>query len=120
MRASHDINVFDLRFSKETTLNGQFGPNGLALHDGVDSSRRRGVEYSGSYRLNDLLSFNTRLTLSQNRINQRGTRFSHVLTPVSQATEELVFTRNYFNARLAWRYQGKSWINLANTEQLPA
>ncbi len=45
------FNLYHMRFNNEIVLNGNFGPNGLALTNNVDRSTRTGAELYITYRL---------------------------------------------------------------------
>lgn len=114
------INVYSMDFTNEITLNGNFGPNGIALTRDVDKSYRRGVELEYDIELNNTwLSSNA--TLSHNQITDQGQSFSPLLTPNVTSNVEVGTTMfGSITLSTALRYQGRSWIDFSNTESIPA
>jgi iron complex outermembrane receptor protein len=112
------VNVYWMVFEDEITLSGQFGPNGLPLHSNVASSFRRGLELEARADIGRGFTVIHSSSFSQNQITEAAERFEPVLSPEVVINQEVAFERDGFNASLIARYQGRSWIDFANTEEI--
>lgn len=115
---SASANLYYMDFRNEIVLNGQFGPNGLALTQNVDQSYRAGLEIEGQWKINKFLSLSHGSAFNTSQITQDSVKFAPILTPGVVLNQGLTFTWNKFSLSLDARYQGASWLDFANTEQL--
>ena len=74
-------NLFLMQFRNEIVLNGQFGPNALALNSAFARSFRSGLEIQGSYEPIKGLLFTNASSFNYSRIKDQGISFSPILTP---------------------------------------
>lgn len=74
-------NLFYMNFKDEIVLNGQFGPNGIALTNKVDNSYRMGLELSADYKLNDNWMLSNNSSWMASKIKQGTESFTPILTP---------------------------------------
>jgi iron complex outermembrane recepter protein len=115
-----NANGFLMRFKDEIVLNGQFGPNGLALHSNVAASRRQGIELDAGCALPLGFTLANRSAFGQNRIREAAVGIEPVLSPAVIVNQELRVGRRRLFIGLTGRYQSGSWIDFANTTRLPA
>ena len=120
-RAVVNINAYHMVFDNEILLEGQFGPNGLALTRGVEHSTRSGIEVFAELQVSTRTRVSTSACFNHGRIAEQGASFAPVLTP-----------KYIFDTRLAWhatghlllgavvRGQDRSFIDLANTRTIAA
>ena len=113
-------NLYWMDFDDEITLNGQFGPNGLPLHSNVADSFRRGIEIEGRLVVGGGVTLINNSSVSRNLIREEGVAFEPVLTPRVLVNQEVLLERDRFSVSLLGRYQGKSWVDFANSVGLPS
>lgn len=105
-------------FDNQIVLNGQFGPNGLALNEGVDTSTQAGVEMSLSYILDEHFSLNSTISLSKSRIEDSGETFEPLLSPDVIAIQGVTYVFGDFSLDFDLQYQSASYLDFANTQRL--
>ncbi|MER2999253.1 TonB-dependent receptor [Pontibacter populi] len=108
-------NLFYMDFKDEIILNGNYGPNGLALTSKVDNSIRAGIELAGSYSLTDKINTSHTSSFTHSRIKEQGITFHPLLTPAVILNQEIAYTTARFSTGLGARYQSKSYIDFANS-----
>jgi iron complex outermembrane receptor protein len=113
-------NLFYMHFRDEITLNGQIGPTGLPLHSNAAKSFRSGLEVDALYRFKNGIELRNQSSASINRIRENEVKLHPVLSPAVIINQEIRWVRNNWQTGLLLRYQGKSYIDFANTAQLPA
>lgn len=114
---SLNVNGYYMDFRNEITLNGQFGPNGIALTQNVESSYRSGIELD--YTLNlDNLTYQLNGNFSRNYIEEDGSKFQPILTPETVINQLIDVRVGKFDVGTTLRYQGESYIDFSNTEVL--
>lgn len=116
--STFDLNYFYMDFENEIVLDGSFGMNGLALTQNVEQSFRTGVELVATHTVGKL-KLTTTSTLMDASIKQQGIEFKPILTPnviVNQLVDYNV--TKWLILGLNGRYQGKSYIDFANTTTL--
>ncbi len=119
---SVDFNLFYMSFQNEITLNGQYGPTGLPLHDNVTKSYRKGFETDIRYKW-DLNKFNVigvGVNGSYNDcvIQQVGTSSKPVLSPLWLANCDVYYKYKWFTVGLNYRYQDYSFVDFANNNKI--
>ncbi len=108
------INLYFMSFNNEIVLNGQLGPNGLALHSNVSKSYRRGVEVDLTCQvLGDLVLANSS-SWNTSQITEQGVQFAPILTPDLLINQSVLYTPRNWQFALAGRYQGSSYIGFSN------
>lgn len=123
MRLKHkaayvNANLFFMRFQNEIQLNGQFGPNGLALTRATARSVRTGVELDAGYTFPFGLQLVNRSSFGMYRISEGGVEFEPVLSPAVLVNQEINYQKNGWSFGLAFRAQSASWIDFSNTSEL--
>lgn len=111
-------NLYYMDFKNEIVLNGQFGPNGLALNDHVSKSFRSGLEVDVNYTLAKRLTINQNLSYNRSRIEEGGITFQPILTPSFISNSRLSYPIKSFRISLEGRYQSNSYLDFANEEEL--
>ncbi|MDU1892952.1 MAG: TonB-dependent receptor [Dysgonomonas sp.] len=115
---SLNANLYYLDFKDEIVLNGNFGPNGLALTNKVEKSYRTGAELSVIYKPVHFLSFINNSSYNYSRIKEQGVKFSPILAPRFITNQEIVWEYRGFDISLIGKYQDKSYIDFANTSTI--
>jgi iron complex outermembrane recepter protein len=110
-----NANLFYMDFSNEIVLNGNFGPNGLALTNKVDNSVRAGAELNATYSFSKKLSTTNNSSFTHSRIMEQEVTFSPILTPPVIINQEVAYTHSRITLALAARYQSQSYIDFANS-----
>ncbi len=112
---SASLNIYYMNFNNEIILDGKFGPNGLALTNKVEKSFRTGVETSITYKFSNNFSFLNNSSFNYSRIKEQKEVFTPILTPSIIINQEAVYYYRKLLVSLSARYQGKSFIDFANT-----
>lgn len=113
-------NLFFMNFKDEIVLNGQFGPNGIALTNKVDKSYRMGLELSADYKLNDNWILSNNSSWMSSKIKQSTESFTPILTPKLIVNQEIKYTKNTLQLLASYRYQATSFINFGNDKKIPS
>jgi iron complex outermembrane receptor protein len=111
-------NLFLMQFRNEIVLNGQFGPNALALNSAFARSLRSGIEIQGSYEPVKGLLFTNASSFNYSRIKDQGISFSPILTPMFIVNQSVAYTFKGFRIGLDARYQSSSFIDFSNSVSL--
>ena len=111
-------NLFLMQFRNEIVLNGQFGPNALALNSAFARSLRSGIEIQGSYEPVNGLLFTNASSFNYSRIKDQGISFSPILTPMFIVNQSVAYTFKGFRIGLDARYQSSSYIDFSNSVSL--
>jgi iron complex outermembrane receptor protein len=111
-------NLFLMQFKNEIVLNGQFGPNALALNAAFARSFRSGVEIQGNYEPVKGLLFTNASSFNYSRIRDQGISFSPILTPMFIVNQSVSYSFKGIRLALDARYQSSSYIDFANSEKL--
>ncbi|MBV8253098.1 MAG: TonB-dependent receptor [Chitinophaga sp.] len=112
------FNGYYMKFRNEIVLNGQIGPNGLLLTNNVSNSFRTGLEFSATYKPCAGLTLTNNASWNYSRIKEDKTTFSPVLTPALIINQEATYRFKQVLVGLSARYQGKSYIDFANTASI--
>ncbi|MDW7694436.1 TonB-dependent receptor [Flammeovirgaceae bacterium SG7u.111] len=113
-----NTNLYYMNFRNEIVLQGNFGPNGLALTNNVEQSYRTGVELTIDYKINNRISLINNSSFNYSRIKEQSEVFSPILTPPLIINQEVVYSINGFSISLLARYQDKSYIDFANSSAI--
>ncbi|MEO1053155.1 MAG: TonB-dependent receptor [Bacteroidota bacterium] len=118
-KLSGSLNYYHMSFDNEIVLNGQFGPNGLALNSNVESSTRQGVELSLRYAPLPRLVLENNASYNRSLIKQNDESFNPILTPQFIINQGITYNLRGFETGLNLRYQGASYIDFANENEIP-
>ncbi len=113
-----NVNFYYMSFNNEIVLNGQLGPNGLALTNEVDRSYRTGAELNINFKINGNIRLINNSSYNYNQIKEQIQTFTPVLTPPIIINQEVNYSRKSYLIGLSARYQDRSFINFANTAQV--
>lgn len=116
---SLDFNLYQMNFSDEIVLNGQFGPNGLALHSNVAKSYRRGMELAYTWSVFKTFVLRGNMSLSDNEIEQNNTSISPILSPNFILNQSVEYQHKALLLAAQLRYQSESFIDFENKHTLP-
>jgi iron complex outermembrane receptor protein len=113
-----NLNFYYMNLKNEIVLNGQLGPNGLALTNEVDHSYRTGAELSINYKINDNIHLINNSSYNYSRIKEQTQLFTPILTPPVIINQEATYSRKSYLIGLSARYQDRSFINFSNSAQV--
>lgn len=113
-----NANFYYMNFENEIVLNGQFGPNGLALTDNVAQSFRSGLEIDFHWFVTQQIYLIHNSSFSYNRIKQEGITFQPILTPNVIISQQVIYKPNNFTFGLDMRYQDDSYIDFGNESSI--
>lgn len=115
-----NVNAYYMRFKNERVLNGQYGLNGLPLHDTATNSFRTGIELSGDVRIYKGLRYKLDASFSENRINSENFKNKyHILTPAITVSHDLYYKGNSFSVGINNYYHSKMYIDQENEHEVP-
>jgi len=117
-KVNFSSNLYYMSFRNEIVLNGKFGPNGLVLTNNVDRSFRTGIELNATYRINKMFELINNSSFNYSRIEEQKETFNPILTPPIIINQEIVFYNKRFSVSSHFKYQGKSYIDFANTSTI--
>jgi len=117
-KINFNLNFYYMNFKNEIVLNGQLGPNGLALTNEVDRSFRTGAELSLNYKIDDHIRLINNSSYNYSRIKERSESFAPILTPPVIINQEVTYNSKAFLIGVSARFQSRSFINFANTAQV--
>jgi iron complex outermembrane receptor protein len=117
-RLGLNLNFYYMNFNNEIVLNGQLGPNGLALTNDVDHSFRSGAELSVDYKVTDHIRLINNSSLNYSKIKEQKQSFTPILTPPLIINQEATYNRQSFSISLSARYQASGFIDYGNTAQV--
>lgn len=112
-----NVNAYYMSFDNEIILNGQFGPNGLALNSAVESSIRTGLEIDVSLKIKKLKFINAS-SFNHSKIKEQSTSFTPILTPKLIVNQDIIYTIRRLETGISMRYQSGSYIDFSNDNKL--
>ncbi len=117
-KLNFNLNLFYMDFENEIVLNGNFGPNGLALTNNVEKSIRTGIETTINYKINQHFTLVNNSSFNYSQIKEQNETFTPILTPPIIINQEIIYSYKNFLLALLGKYQDASFIDFANTEQV--
>lgn len=115
-----EFNLFYMNFKNEIVLNGNFGPNGLALTNKVDKSYRMGAELSLNYQISEHWNLKNNSSFVYAKIKEEDISFSPVLTPKFIVNQEVNYKLKNLTINLTSRFQDSSYMDFSNVTKLPS
>lgn len=115
-----EFNLFYMNFKNEIVLNGNFGPNGLALTNKVDKSYRSGAEISLDYQIDDHWNLKNNSSFVNAKIKEQNISFSPVLTPKFIVNQEVNYKLKNLTINVSSRFQDSSYMDFSNSAKLPS
>ena len=115
-----NLNLYYMSFKNERILNGDFGLNGLPLHDTADKSYRMGVEGSCDWNFIDNFHYVTDFSFSKNKIKSENFDDKyHILTPSVTFNNNIYYKGNSWKVGISSYYRNKMYIDQNNEYQMP-
>ena len=115
-----NFNMYYMAFTNERVLNGQYGSNGLPLHDTADKSYRMGIEGSLDWNFYDNFHYATAISLSRNRINTPTfDNKTHILTPSFTFNNDLYYKTSNWKVGINNQYHNTMYADQSNTIEIP-
>ena len=109
-----------MKFSHERVLNGEYGLNGLPLHDTADKSYRMGIEGSMDWNFWKGFHYATNLSLSKNKIDTPTFNDkTHILTPSFTFNNDIYYETDNWKAGINNQYYTKMYIDQNNQYEIP-
>lgn len=115
-----NLNLYYMKFSHERVLNGEYGLNGLPLHDTADKSYRMGIEGSMDWNFWKGFHYATNLSLSKNKIDTPTFNDkTHILTPSFTFNNDIYYETDNWKAGINNQYYTKMYIDQNNQYEIP-
>lgn len=119
-RIKANVNLYYMNFRNERVLNGQYGLNGLPLHDTADKSYRYGAEATVDWNFFTNFHYVLNTSLGRNRIKtETYGESTHILTPAFVFNNELNYQARNWRVALNSQYHTKMYIDLENVYTIP-
>lgn len=119
-RFQANLNFFYMWFDNELILNGEYGLNGLPVHENALSSYRRGIELSLDWNIVSRLHYKLNGSLSQNRVESAtfGNK-THVMSPGATMYTELAWKAPMWEIGLNLDYRDGMFVDMDNRYKIP-
>ena len=115
-----NVNLYYMAFTNERVLNGQYGLNGLPLHDTADKSYRMGVEGTVDWNFWKGFHYVMNGSLSKNKIDtETFNNKTHILTPAVTFNNEINYNGGNWTVGLNNKYRSNMYIDQANNYKVP-
>ena len=115
-----NVNLYYMAFTNERVLNGQYGLNGLPLHDTADKSYRMGVEGTVNWNFWKGFHYVMNGSLSKNKIDtETFNNKTHILTPAVTFNNEINYDGGNWTVGLNNKYRSNMYIDQANNYKVP-
>lgn len=115
-----NVNLYYMAFTNERVLNGQYGLNGLPLHDTADKSYRMGVEGTVDWNFWKGFHYIMNGSLSKNKIDtETFNNKTHILTPAVTFNNEINYDGGNWIVSLNNKYRSNMYIDQANNYKVP-
>ena len=115
-----NVNLYYMAFTNERVLNGQYGLNGLPLHDTADKSYRMGVEGTVDWNFWKGFHYVMNGSLSKNKIDtETFNNKTHILTPAVTFNNEINYDGGNWTVALNNKYRSNMYIDQANNYKVP-
>ena len=115
-----NVNLYYMAFTNERVLNGQYGLNGLPLHDTADKSYRMGIEGTVDWNFWKGFHYVMNGSLSKNKIDtETFNNKTHILTPAVTFNNEINYDGGNWTVGLNNKYRSNMYIDQANNYKVP-
>ena len=115
-----NVNLYYMAFTNERVLNGEYGLNGLPLHDTADKSYRMGVEGTVDWNFWKGFHYVMNGSLSKNKIDtETFNNKTHILTPAVTFNNEINYDGGNWIVGLNNKYRSNMYIDQANNYKVP-
>lgn len=120
-RIEANVNFYYMYFMNERILNGQYGLNGLPLHDTATNSYRMGVEISLDWNLFGGFHYALNSSWSENKVNSENfVNKNHILTPTFTINNDFYWKEDFLKIGVNDIYHSDMFIDQANEHKIPA
>ena len=115
-----NLNFYYMYFKNERILNGQYGLNGLPLHDTATNSYRTGVELSLDWNFAGGFHYAINGSASKNIVNSENfVNKYHILTPVFTLNNDIYYKNDNMKIGINELYHSKMYLDQNNTYEIP-
>ena len=115
-----NVHLYYMAFTNERVLNGQYGLNGLPLHDTADKSYRMGIEGTVDWNFWKGFHYVMNGSLSKNKIDtETFNNKTHILTPAVTFNNEINYDGGNWTVGLNNKYRSNMYIDQANNYKVP-
>ena len=115
-----NINYYYMFFKNERILNGQYGLNGLPLHDTATNSYRTGFELSLDWNFVGNFHYATNGSVSKNIVNSENfVNKYHILTPNVTFNNDIYYKTKNLRVGVNELYHSKMYLDQANIYEIP-
>lgn len=116
-----NINLYYMYFKNERILNGEYGLNGLPLHDTATNSYRMGVEVSLDWNIFGGFHYALNSSWSENKVNSENfVNKYHILTPAFTINNDFYWKEDNLKIGVNDIYHSDMFIDQANEHKIPA
>lgn len=116
-----NVNFYYMYFKNERILNGQYGLNGLPLHDTATNSFRTGIEVSLDWNIFAGLHYALNTSISENRVNSDNfVNKYHILTPAFTINNDVYWKNDSFRVGINDTFHSKMYMDQDNKYEIPA
>ena len=115
-----NVNRYYMNFRNERVLNGQYGLNGLPLHDTADKSYRYGAEATVDWNFVGNFHYVLNTSWGRNRIKtETYGETTHILTPALTFNNEVNYQTGNWRVALNNQYHTKMYMDVENKYTIP-
>lgn len=119
-KVQFNINYYYMYFKNERILNGQYGLNGLPLHDTATNSYRTGFELSLDWNFAGNFYYSLNGSISKNIVNSENfVNKYHILTPKYTLNNDIYYKNDNFRVGVNELYHSKMYLDQSNTLEIP-
>ena len=115
-----NVNLYYMYFKNERILNGQYGLNGLPLHDTATNSYRTGVEVSLDWNFWNNFHYAINGSYSRNKVNSETfVDKYHILTPAVTLNNDIYYKNDNLKVGFNNFYHSEMYLDQANEHVIP-
>ena len=115
-----NVNLYYMYFKNERILNGQYGLNGLPLHDTANNSYRTGIEVSLDWNFAGGFHYALNGSASKNIVNSENfVNKYHILTPAYTLNNDVYYKNANMKIGVNNIYHSKMYLDQNNEMEIP-
>ncbi|MBQ3414630.1 MAG: TonB-dependent receptor plug domain-containing protein [Clostridia bacterium] len=115
-----NVNLYYMYFKNERILTGEYGLNGLPLHDTANNSYRTGIEVSVDWNFAGGFHYALNGSASKNIVNSENfVNKYHILTPAYTLNNDLYYKNNNMKIGVNNLYHSKMYLDQNNEMEIP-
>lgn len=115
-----NVNAYYMFFKNERILNGEYGLNGLPMHDTATNSFRTGVEISMDWNIVNGLHYSLNASKSLNKVNSETFKNKyHILTPDLTINNDIYWQGKNYKVGVNELYHSKMYMDQMNEYEIP-